>query len=170
MRNSILVLALTLGIATPGVADNAPSIVDTHVLLAQAEPDAGVAIPPPPADPSQPPAPEVKPSDKLHDPTTDPVGAWSDAKAAKKVGWTAFVFALATMLAIGVGTLGKSVKQLAWLAKGRWAVVVGGVVAVGAACYDVAMAGGSLVALAMAAWSGFLAYWNSHREPTEASK
>lgn len=127
--------------------------------------DAGIPAPPP--TPGDPPPPEVKPSSTLHDPTTAPVAAWDDAKAARKVGWPALVFALATMLAIAVGTLGKNLKQLAWLNKGRWAVVVGGVAACGAAGYDAAMGGGSLVALGLALWGAFLAYWNSHRASAE---
>lgn len=136
-------------------------------VLAQT-PDAGVVIPPPPADPAVPPAPEVKPSDGLHNPTVAPLESWDDLKAAKKVGWAAAVFAAVLMLAIGIGTIGKNVKQLAWLAKGRWAVIVGGVAACGAAGYDAAMSGGSVVALLLAMWTAGLAYWNSHRAPAES--
>ena len=52
------------------------------------------------------------------------------------------MFAIATMLAMGLGHVGKNVKQLAWLNKGRTAVVVGGAAAVGAAGYDVLASGG----------------------------
>ncbi len=105
------------------------------------------------------------PSDSLSNPASEPVAAWDDAVAARKIGWTALVFAVATMVAMGIGTLGKNMKQLAWLNRGKTAVVAGAVVAVGAAGFDVAAQGGSYVALLLALWSAGLAYYNSYREP-----
>lgn len=151
MKRYILALAIILGIGSFGLADAQP--VDAGPVLV--EPFIGAGPAPAPAAP--------KPSDSLDNPATDPVAAWDDAKAAKKIGWVALVFALGVMLAKLAGTLGKSIRQLAWLDKGKTAVVVGGVLAVGAAGYDTLASGGSLLAVALGAWTAFWAYWNAQK-------
>lgn len=96
---------------------------------------------------------EIKPSDALHNPATDPVAAWSDEKAARKTSWPLAVWAglamLGKALAYGAPKL-KSVPLIgklgAWLATGKMAMLVAGIGAVGAAGYDVLIGGGSLVA------------------------
>jgi hypothetical protein len=93
-------------------------------------------------------APE-KPSDKIHDPITEPGAAWDDVKAAKKIGWAAAVFAV--LLVIGrLASRAKSIGFLGWLGKGRTAIVVAGALAVAAGCYDVAVQGGSPLSMAVA--------------------
>jgi hypothetical protein len=143
-----LIFALILCSCAPALADG--SAADPVVASDHAAGSAATVAPVP--------AP-AKPSASLANPATDPIEAWSDAKAAKKIGWVALVFALATMLAMGVGTIGKNISKLAWLNKGRAAVVVGGVAAIGAAGFDVAVQGGSPVALGLALWTAGLAYY-----------
>ncbi len=153
MRKSILVLALTFGIAAPVVADNAPPIADTPVLLAQADPDAGVVIPPPPADPSQPPAPEVKPSDKLHDPLSEPAATYDDLKAAKKQGWS---FAILAGIVILTATFARAAARwpsaFGWAAKHKYVIIVtAGAGSVAAAAYNALVLDGSWMAAVLAA-------------------
>ena len=67
------------------------------------------------------------PADQLHDPATSPLEAWDDLKAARKVGWPLALLAAAIMLARGLGTVGRNVAWLAWLNKGRAAVILGSI-------------------------------------------
>lgn len=118
-------------------------VVETYekpILLAQADTaDAGVE-----AAPSSP-----APADKLHDPIAAPKAAWDDVKAAKKMGWPVLVFAVLVMLAKLLGRA-KKYKLLAALGKGKVAVVVGAVGALGTACYNAAAEGGAWSAMLLA--------------------
>lgn len=131
-------LALTFLIAFGAVAhaDNAAP----RVLVAQA--DTGSAAPATPAA-----APT--PADKLHDPLSAPGASWDDLKAAKKVGWPLAVFAGLIMLCKLLARA-KSVSFLAALGKGKTAVVIGALGALGAACFNAAAEGGAWTALLVA--------------------
>lgn len=116
---------------------------------------------------------EIKPNDALHNPATDPAGAWSDENAARKTSWPLAVWAglamLGKALAYGRDKL-KTVpvigKLAAWLATGKMAMLVAGVGAVGAAGYDVLMAGGSLVAALVASGVAIAGISHSTTQPT----
>lgn len=92
------------------------------------------------------PAPTTKPADKLHD-ATNPGAAWDDLKAAKKVGWPLAIFAALIILARAVSKLGSKV---AFLGKGKVAVLVGAVGAIAASCYNAAADGGAWTATMVA--------------------
>jgi len=123
-------LALTGAIATlTGVAHAQPA-------------DAGAAV----AD-AGPAAPHA---DQLPDPVSHPAAAFDEIKAAKKLGWPIVAFVALMFAAKAAGRLGKSVAWLAWLGRGKAAVVVGAAGALGASCYDAATSGGSWMAILFA--------------------
>lgn len=103
----------------------------------------------------------ASPADQLHDPLTDPIGAFDQLKEAKRVGWAAAVGAILCFLALTIGTLGKTIGQLAWMGKGKWAIIVGLTGALGAGTYNAAMSGGSWTAVLVAAAIGAAAWWNA---------
>ncbi len=103
------------------------------------------------------PAP-AKPADKLHDPAAAPSAAWDDLKAARKDGWAIAVFAALVMLSKLASRLGKNVKLLAALGKGKVAVVVGAVGALATACYNAAATGGAWSAMIMAGAAAVFGY------------
>lgn len=163
-------LALCIGAAVMlGVIEVGRASTDAP-LVAQAGSGSAVTIPPfidagpgeLAADTSTAaPQPAPKPSDTIHDPTTDPGAALGDVKAAKKYGWGAALFAVLLMLG-RVAAKAKSIAPLAWLGKGRTAVVVAGAMTVLAGCYDAAMQGGSWTAIGIAAAVAFGTFYNSH--------
>ncbi len=140
MRSLVLAFCFTTFACLPAFAAPDPVVAADHAAVPAA-------------------AATTTPSQALHNPASEPLQSWSDALAAKKIGWTALVFALVTMLAMGVGTLGKNIAKLAWMNRGRAAVILGGVAAVGAAGFDVAMQGGSPLALFLAVWTAGLAFY-----------
>ena len=89
------------------------------------------------------------PADKLHDPVSAPGAAWDDVKAAKKVGWPVLVFVVLIMLC-KLLSRAKSLPYLAALGKGKAAVAIGALGALGAACYNAAADGGAWTALLVA--------------------
>ena len=96
----------------------------------------------------------------LHDPIVAPLQAFDDAEAARKVGWPALVLAGCVMLAMAARTLGKKwpdVAWLAWLNTGKRAFVIGAVVTVGSAAFDVLIMGGTPMAVAFAAFASVMA-------------
>lgn len=107
----------------------------------------------------------VTPADAVHDPVSQPAATFDDVKAAKQVSWPAAVFIVVLIVAKLLGRA-KSVAQLAWLGKGRVAVVVAGAAAVAAAAFNVAIAHGSAVAILSAVVVASAAYWNSHGSDT----
>lgn len=84
------------------------------------------------------------------DPVIHPVATIDTLKAAKQIGWACLAFAILTVTARVVGRLGKDVKQLAWLHKGKAAVIVGAVGALALATYNALALGGTLLAAALA--------------------
>lgn len=87
------------------------------------------------------------PADKLHDPLAQPGASWDDLKAAKKVGWAAAVFAALVLLC---KLLGRLKGKLSVLGKGKMPVIIGGVAALAAACYNAALDGGAWTATMVA--------------------
>lgn len=139
-----------LGFVEAGRADT-PVVQIAQASGAPDESRGTVIIPPPdaPMADTSTAAPSEKPSDKIHDPLSEPGAAWDDVKAAKKIGWTAAVFAV--LLVLGrLASRAKTVGFLGWLGRGRTAVVVAGALTVAAGCYDVAVQGGSPLSVAMA--------------------
>ena len=99
---------------------------------------------------SAPVAVPAAPADKLADPSTQPKQAWDDLRAAKKDGWAIAAFAALVMLCKLVSRLGKKFKWLAFLGKGKVAIVVGAAGALATACYNAAADGGAWSAMLMA--------------------
>ncbi len=96
-------------------------------------------------------------ADQLHDPAIQPVEAWDDAKAARKLGWPVALLAALIMLSRGIGTAGRNVPWLGWLNKGRAAVIVAGVGTVATAGFNAVGLGGTWFAVLMAAAAAFFA-------------
>jgi len=151
MFKLLLVLLVSISFASPALAAD-PIVAADHGSASTAEPtvtiNAGsgavVVLPPKAAD--------------LPNPAEHPVAAWDDAKAAKKTGWPLFVFACLVMLGKALAYGREKLKSwpvvgkaAAWLSVGKRAMLVAGFGTVGAAGYDVLIAGGSLVAALFAA-------------------
>lgn len=145
----------SVGVAHAGAA---PSAVIGHPYRALYVPtviaaDATATLPADAGAPAGSAAPVAAPAptaDQLHDPTTDPGKAFDELKDAKHYGWAVLVFAALLMLCKLVPKL-ISWSKLAWLGKGKAAVVVAAIGAIAASCYNVAVSGGSLFAMALAA-------------------
>lgn len=129
-----------------------------------AQPDAGVTIPPPPAEPSPvpvasspaaPSASEPKPSEQLPNPVDDPRAAYDAVKAAKKQGWAAAILASLVMLTAGfarASTRWPTSKPFAWVAKHKTVLlVISGVSLVSCAAFDALVLGGQWMAVLWAA-------------------
>lgn len=164
MFHRIFCLVISVGLLA---ATTAPAFADDSVLQ-----DAGVASAPDAANsPSSAPAAETPaaetPADKLHDPLKDPKAAIDDVKQAKRQGWPMLAFALG---AIAAKLLGRSKKwpKLAFLNKGRTAVIVGMFCAVTTAGYNALAAGGSMYAMGYAVAIAVAAYWNS--QPNDSNE
>jgi hypothetical protein len=107
----------------------------------------------------------------LHDPTTDPLGAISDARDAKSKGWPLLVLVVLIALTKSLSFVGGKLAPLGkFLAKGKNAMIVAGVGTVLAACYNVLAAGGSWYAVLMAAGAAGLALISSHAPATAVEK
>lgn len=143
----------TVNSATAAAIDGRP------ILLAQA--DTGSAVPTlsdaGPASASTGSA-AARQSDAVTNPAQHPAQAWSDEKAARKTSWPLAFWLAAVMLGKALAYGRDKLKGLpivgkaaAWLAKGKGAMVVAAIVAVGAAGYDVVVNGGSWVAGLVAA-------------------
>jgi len=163
----LCILAVCLGLtgytlATIDQAFGAPPPND--MLIAQAAPAAPGAG----SGSATTPTPVPLPSDSLHNPATDPVAAWDDAKSARKLGWPSLVFAVVTMLAWGLGTVGKNLTWLAWLNKGKTATILGAAAAIGMAGYNAAVEGGTIYAMGFAVLMALGAFWKAHKEPASA--
>lgn len=100
------------------------------------------------------------PADKLHDPVAEPMAAFDDVVAMKKIGWPLALLGALIMLARGVQSAAKrwpTVKALAWLGTGVRAFVIAGVITVSTASFNALATGGTWFAVAMAAFGAFLA-------------
>jgi hypothetical protein len=140
------------------IASNQAAIdaLEHSTLLAQADTGSGSSLPPATTTGPAPKAPSVE----LHNPVTDPIAAFDDVKAAKKLGWPLALLALLIMLTRGLGTIGTrwgSMSWLAWLGKGSTAVIVSGVGTVATAAFNTLALGGTWFAVMMAAAGAFFA-------------
>lgn len=104
------------------------------------------------------------PADKLHDPLTSPAATIDDAKQAKRQGWTVLAFLVGCVVARTLGKLGakKGIAWLAWLNRGRTAVIVGAFGAFATAGYNAVADGGSPYAGLYAGALAAAAWWQSH--------
>lgn len=139
-----------------------PLYSETMIAQADLPSDAGLALQPPASDGSAAlPAPESKPSDALANPVDDPIEAYSDLKAAKRLGWAPFLLAIVVMLTAAFARAGQkwpTVKPLAWVAKKKWALLaISGAGLVAAASYNALALGGSAYAALLAAGTAVLA-------------
>ncbi len=137
----LLAICLVLGCSAVAYGDP-PS--DAGTVIVPAMVDAGAA-------------PVVTPADALPNPLERPAQAMDDAKLARKTSWPLAVWAALAMagkaLAYGRDKMqGMPVfDDLAtWLSKGKHAMWVAAVGAVGAAGYNVMVSGGTLVAALLA--------------------
>ena len=119
-----------------------------------------------------------KKAEALPNPAEHPVLAWNDAKLARKTSWPLAIWAVLAMLgkllAYGADKL-KNVQIIGglakWLGKGKHAMIVAGIGAVGAAGYNTLIEGGTLVAALVAsgvAIAGIL-HSTTHAEPAKPS-
>ena len=148
MRALILALVVLVATVSPVMAQDAGVALIEPMSAGSAAGSAAVPVAPVVASPSS----------ALPNPATSPVAAWDEAKAARKTSWPLLVFALLVMLSKalaygrealkGLPVVGKAAE---WLSVGKRAMLVAGFATVGAAGYDVLMAGGSLVAALIAA-------------------
>lgn len=108
------------------------------------------------------------PSDALHDPIKDPLGALNDAKAAKKSGWPILVLvlliAITKTLAFAPGAVGK------WFSTGKRAMYVAAAGGLLTAMYNALALGGSYYAAGLAALTGLIALLSPHAPPTAQAK
>lgn len=141
-----------------------PLFSETMIAQADLPLDAGAApavtTPADAGSGSATPAP-TQPSDALANPVDDPIEAYSDLKAAKRLGWAPFLLAIVVMLTAAFARAGQkwpAVKPLAWVAKKKWALLaISGAGLVAAASYNALALGGSAYAALLAAGTAVLA-------------
>lgn len=85
-----------------------------------------------------------------HDPLAAPAEYISDIKAAKRYGWAPFAFWILWQASVLIGRLSKATSALAFLNRGRAAVVIAALAALGLATYNALALGGSIVAALLA--------------------
>lgn len=147
MTRFVLALCLLFSFASIAVADPI-AIEPMHDAGAL---DAGSASAPVVAE---------APSASLSNPVDDPLGAFDDARSAKKQGWAIFVLACIVMTTAGLaraGTKWGDSKFLAWFVKNKTLVyVVSSLGAVSAAAFDALALGGTWGAAGFAGVGAFL--------------
>ena len=114
--------------------------VDAGSAMVAAAQDAGTA-----------PVPDTKPSESVPNPVEHPGDFLGSLKEAKSKGWFAAILIGLFGLSKALGTIGKNIKTLAWMNKGRTAMVIAGVGTVLAASVDALFMGGTLVSMGVAA-------------------
>lgn len=92
----------------------------------------------------------LAPAQAFPDPVDSPAATIDTLKSAKAIGWACLAFAVLTVLARVAGRLGRDTKWLAWLGKGKAAVMVGAGGALALATYNALALGGTLLAAALA--------------------
>lgn len=146
----LVIAAALLGIQT-ALAD-APAGVQVEPFVVSS--DAGVA-----ADAGVP-APDARPPGGLANPVDDPIGAYSDARAALEQGWAVFVLAVIVMTTAGLSRAAgrwPNARLLAWFVRNKTAIyIVAGVGTVAAAALDALWLGGTWYAAGYAALGAFL--------------
>jgi hypothetical protein len=156
MFGRFLCLLVCVGVLSGPVFTRSAFADDAGVTALQ---DAGSASAPEPTPAAQ------TPADKLHDPLHDPKAAVDDMKQAKRQGWAMLAFAIGVIAAKLLGRA-KKLPKLAFLNKGRAAIIVGALCAIMTACYNALADGGSLFAAGYAGLLAVAAYWNSHSGET----
>jgi hypothetical protein len=110
----------------------------------------------------------ASPADQLHDAIAQPTAAFDDVKAAEKLGWPVALLAAVILLGRGAGQLGRKLSWLAWLNKGKAAVITAGIVTVAIAAFNAIALGGTWFAAAMAAASAGFALLHPVAPPQPA--
>jgi hypothetical protein len=93
----------------------------------------------------------TSPADQLPDVVAHPAQAFDAEKAAYKLGWPLAVLAAIIMLGRGAGLLGRQFSWLAWIGKGKAAVITAGAVTVSIAAFNSLALGGTWYAALIAA-------------------
>jgi hypothetical protein len=154
MKKTALLCILAIGLGTTGYA--IVTVGDAFADEGSAIVDAGIGSGSGSTEPAPP-----KPSDSLDNPVDDPVAAWNDLKAAKKLGWAAAILAGLVMAAAGLARAGErwpSSRFLAWFIEHKTVIfVVSGVGAVSAAAFNTLVLGGTMMAVVFAAAGAALA-------------
>lgn len=132
-----------------GRADAQPVLVDAGVTTAL---DAGSAL----AGSGSAVEP-TKPSDTIDDPIENPSEYISDVRLAKKTGWALAVLVVLFGICKLLGRA-KTIAWLAWLGRGKAALIIGASGAVIAALIDTIALGGTLVAAGYAAVLALFGY------------
>lgn len=160
LRSCLVALALVCGLTSSAWADGSA--------------DAGIVEPVPAGSAVE---VAVAPSkvEAVANPARSPVAAWDDVKAARKTSWPLAVWLVLVMLgkalAYGRDKLGKVPlvgKLAAVLAKGKGAMILAAVGAVGAAGYEVLLGGGSWVAALVASGAALGGVISSTTRPATA--
>lgn len=99
-------------------------------------------------------SPALPTADQLHDPLTNPILAYDDARTLKTGGWALAL--LGGLVMVSKGLAGANAKWpnsslLSWLAKGKTAVIVAGVAALAIAAFNALVLGGGWAAALIAA-------------------
>lgn len=154
MKKTVITVLLAVGLALTGIT--LVTIGDAFAQPIDAGPGSGSA---------------VAPADVLHDPVTDPVAAFDDARAAQKIGWPLALLACLIMVARAAQTAGKrwSWAWLKWLNTGVRAFVIAGVITVGSAAFNTLALGGTWYAVGLAAAVALLAVITPAPKPAEPS-
>lgn len=109
------------------------------------------------------------PADQLPDAVAHPADAITAEKAAyNKAGWPLAVLAGLIMIGRGLGAVSKKWAPLAWLGKGRAAVLAAGGVTLAIAAFNALALGGTWYAAIVAAASAGFALMRPHAEPQPA--
>ena len=102
--------------------------------------------------------PVPTPADQLDNPLTNPVAAYDDLKAAKRIGWGVLVLAVLVMASRLLGMLGG---VFAFLKKGRVSLVVAAVGTFAVTAYNALLLGGTWMAAVAAAIVAGAAAWDA---------
>lgn len=178
MKSALLRISLLVALAFPMFPTFSHSAFADDAGVTEAAPsdDAAASTPAPASDGSAAPAPS-SPADKLHNPAQSPAAAWDEVKAAKRTSWPLLIWTIVAMLgkalAYGRDKLkGKPVvgRLAAWLAKGKGAMILAGISAVGSAGLAVLADGGSLVAVIVASGVAIGGVTHSTTQPPKTDK
>lgn len=159
MKKLLVCMCLAFGVtavASPVFADGSAEVAPAQGS-AIATPDAGSG------------SAVAAPADALPNPAKDPGGALTAEKAAYKLGWPLAVLAALIMLCRALGTAA-SISWLAWLGKGKWAVITAGIGAVAASAFNALALGGTWYAALIASAAVGFALLKPHAEPAPAPK
>lgn len=153
----LVLLGLMTGVASAEVPDPEPATVASEggpyrplYALAELPPAPVLAV----AAIESP-----QPSDSIADPLDNPVEAYSDLKAAKRLGWSALAFAAVLMLC---KVAGRAKSWIGWLGQGKRPLWIAALTAIATAGYNAAAEGGSPLAIATAALVAFAVAYDAN--------